>query len=289
MEEKQTKAGLISDLKVIGIQPGELLHIKVSMRSLGKIEGGAEALLEALIEVVGTEGTLVCDSFINSYPLPFKGDLKQYLVDDITPTYAGAFARTMVNHPDNVRSQHPIKKFSAIGKRAKELMLNHTVGCYAYEPLLIMAQEGAKNLTIGKNVQGVGTTHVAVHLVGLQRKKPKEGVVYRDEDGELQEYRVDWNGGHGNFLKFKPLYEAKGGIIKRADIGKAESILTDMKKTLEIEIEKLKEDPAFFFCDNPACKSCRLSWDHSTGKLFEVYYHLARAKVRKIISKYIKQ
>jgi aminoglycoside N3'-acetyltransferase len=124
MEEKQTRAGLISDLKAIGIKPGELLHLKVSMRALGKIDGGAEALLEALIEVVGNEGTLVCDSFINSFPLPFKGDLKQYLVDDMTPTYAGAFARTMVNHPDNIRSQHPIKKFSAIGKRAEELMLN---------------------------------------------------------------------------------------------------------------------------------------------------------------------
>ena len=285
MEEKQTRAGLISDLKAIGIKPGELLHLKVSMRALGKIDGGAEALLEALIEVVGNEGTLVCDSFINSFPLPFKGDLKQYLVDDMTPTYAGAFARTMVNHPDNIRSQHPIKKFSAIGKRAEELMLNHTVDCFAYNPLLIMAQEGAKNLTIGKNVQGVGTTHVAVHLVGLQRKKPKEGVVYRDKDGELKEYRVDWNGGHGNFLKFKPLYETRGGIIKTAAIGKAESILTDMKKTLEIEIAKLKEDPAFFFCDDPACKSCRLSWDHSTGNIIEVYYHLARAKVRKILAK----
>jgi aminoglycoside 3-N-acetyltransferase len=284
MEAIYSQAQLISDLEAIGVKKGELLHLKVSMRALGKVEGGAEGLLTALLEAVGKKGTLVCDSFINSYSLPFKEDLSNYIVDDMTPTYAGAFARAMVNHPDNVRSIHPIKKFSAIGRRAEELMLSHHAGMFAYEPLRVMSEEGARNLTIGRNVQGVGTTHVAVYLVGLERKKPKEGVVYRDSNGELQEYRVDWNGGHGNFLKFIPLYESQGGIIKRANIGKAESILTDMKRTLEIEIAKLKEDPGFFFCDDPACKSCRLSWDHSTGNILEVYYHLARVKLRKILS-----
>lgn len=285
MDQIITKQTLLNDIREIGVRKGDLLHLKVSMRSLGKVEGGAEALLEALIDAVGAEGTLVCDSFINSYPLPLKGDLNEYLVDDMTPTYAGAFARVMVNHPDNVRSLHPIKKFSAIGARAEELMLSHRAGDFAYEPLRILAEEGAKNLTIGKNVVGVGTTHVAVHLMGFKRKKPAEGVVYKDDTGELKVFRVDWNGGHGDFLKFKPLYAAQGGIIKKADIGMAESILTDMKKTLEIEIEKLKEDPTFFFCDDPACKSCRLSWEHSTGNPLSVYFHLGINKIKKILKK----
>ena len=85
-----TKEQLVHDLHLAGVMPGGLLHIKVSMRSVGTIEGGADTLLEAVLEVLGPEGTLVADAFVNSYPLPLSKENRKKVSTPATPSYAGA-------------------------------------------------------------------------------------------------------------------------------------------------------------------------------------------------------
>ncbi|HPE55898.1 MAG TPA: AAC(3) family N-acetyltransferase [Bacteroidales bacterium] len=259
------KDSLVKDLKAIGVKKGDLLHLKISMRSVGKLNGGANELLDAILESVGDDGTIVSDAFVNVYPLPLSDEKKKIIADDHTRSYAGAFANAMINHPRMERSKHPIQKFAAIGRLAKELCERHVPGSGGYDLLDEMAMMDAKNLTIGPDVVGVGTTHVAIDQLGFKRKEMNTGALYRNMDGEVKLAKMNWNGGCGRgFPKFYPLYREKGGMLAEGKIGDAESVLTSMKRTLAIEKEKLKEDPRFFFCDDPACYSCRISWDHSS-------------------------
>ena len=77
---------------------------------------------------------------------------------------------------------------------------------------------------------------------------------YLTEDNTIKAFKVNWNGGCGRgFPKFIPLY-VKAGMAKWVKIGEADALLSSMKGTLHIEIEKLKEDPSFFFCDDVTCK-----------------------------------
>ena len=103
MENKQkiTKEMLIEDIKRAGIKPGDILNLKISLKSIGWVEGGAETVVAAFLDVVGIEGTIVTDSFVSVKSLKY---LKQndYLTDDNTPSYAGAVANAMLKHP-NVR------------------------------------------------------------------------------------------------------------------------------------------------------------------------------------------
>ena len=268
-----TKEELIADLKKGGIPEGALLHLKVSLRAIGKIEGGAQTLLDALLATVGDEGTLVIDSFITSYPLPLNKEDAKKISSEKSPSYAGALANVMIQHPDMVRSKHPIQRFTAIGKLAHELMDNHTPESGAYDVLSRMAEMGAVNLSVGRKTIGVGTTHVAIEKSGLSKKIPPMGVNYIDPDGNIKLFRVNWNGGCGRgFPKFIPLYE-KAGCLKWIKVGNADAVLTDMAGTLRVEMEKLREDPSFFFCDDPTCKDCRLNWKHSTGNYFKVKYY----------------
>jgi len=269
-----TKEKLISDLQNIGIKKGELLHLKVSLRAIGKIDGGPNTLIEALLETVGEKGTIVIDAFINAYPLPLSKDDKNKIANNKTPSYAGALANAMINYPQAERSKHPIQKFAAIGFKAKELCDSHTDKSGGYDLVHQMAKLNAKNLTIGKNVVGVGTTHVAIEIMNLKRKEINKGVNYITEKGEVKLATINWNGGCGRgFPNFIPLYIEKNGLINKGKIGNAQSILTSMKKTLEIEIEKLKEDNKFFFCNDPACYSCRMSWEHSDKKKINFYFN----------------
>ena len=46
-------------MKNIGIQNGDVLEVHASLKSIGYILGGANALLDAILEIVGFEGTIV--------------------------------------------------------------------------------------------------------------------------------------------------------------------------------------------------------------------------------------
>jgi len=263
-----TNEQLVSDLRDIGVKKGDLLHLKVSMRSIDDIKGDADTLISALLEVIGENGTIVSDAFIKVYPLPLSKEDALKVSHDKTPSYAGVFANAMINHPQMQRSLHPIQKFVAIGGEAKELTQSQTENSGGYDLLLYMANREAKNLTIGKNVVGVGTTHVAIQLLGFKKKIKNLGVNFKDINGQIRTFKMNWNGGCGKgFPKFIPLYEERGALIRRGKIGNACAILTNMRKTLNVEMEVLKKDPAFFFCDDPLCTDCRLNWEHSNGNI----------------------
>jgi aminoglycoside N3'-acetyltransferase len=261
-----TKKQLQHDLEKIGVRKGDLLNIKASVKSIGKIDGGVKTLIEALLETVGDKGTIVTDSFINSYLVYRLLINRKINSNKLTPSYAGILANEMIKHPKSERSLHPIQKFSAIGALAKDLMKNHTDKSYAYDVLRVMAESGGRNLKIGSDekVVGVGTTHVAIGLLGLKQKRIRTGVNYLSDEGQLKQFMINWAGGCAKgFYNFNDLYDRYGAVISKGYIGNAPCKLTDMKKTLDIEIKKLNEDPTYFMCKDPLCKSCRLSWEFS--------------------------
>ncbi|WP_258316933.1 AAC(3) family N-acetyltransferase, partial [Escherichia coli] len=54
-----TVASLIEDFRNLGVQPGMTLLVHTSMRSIGWVSGGPVAVVLALEEALGPEGTLV--------------------------------------------------------------------------------------------------------------------------------------------------------------------------------------------------------------------------------------
>jgi len=280
---------LVRDLRALGLRPGDLVNAKVSLKSIGHVEGGPGTLLEAMLEVVGPTGTIVTDSFLEVYPLPLSRKNAAKLSDRSSPSYAGALANALVRHPQAFRSSHPVQKFAAVGARAEELMAAHTPGSYAYDVLRVMAEQGGRNLKIGSEEKtvGVGTTHVAIGLLKLRQKRERAGRAYvSEEDGRMVTFERDWAGACARgFVNFLPHYRPAGAILSEGRVGRAEAKITDMKRTLEVELELLRQDPSMLMCQDPACVECRLSWKFSTGSLMGVVMHqIRRRKFRGIAS-----
>lgn len=278
--KKVTKADLIKDIKRAGIEAGDILNLKISLKSIGWVEGGAEAVISAFLDVVGAEGTIVTDSFVPVKSLKHL-EKNDYITDDKTSSYAGAIANTMINHPGVRRSKHPIQKFAIIGKLADDFADNHTAESYAYDVLRRMAELKAKNIRLGdpERVVGVGTTHVAIGMLGLQQKRLKHGVHYLDKQKNKHLFLIDWAGGCvEGFNKLLPEYKKIGAFLYTGKVRSADIIVSDMAKTLEWEINEGKKNPDFFFCNDPACIDCRLAWKFSKGNLIKVMWENVKLK-----------
>ncbi len=268
MKEEITKSDLVSDIRAAGVSEGDLLNIKGSMKSIGWVKGGPATVVDALLEAVGPEGTLVTDAFVPSYPLPLSEDDRRKVNRPDTPSYAGALANIMVTHPESWRSPHPIQKFAAIGKRAEELTQGFTIDCPAYGLLSVMAETGGKNFKIGDDVQvpGVGTTHVVIERLGIKRNRLPQGAMWERPDGTEEFFKIFWAGGCWQaWLKFYPEYKKVGAVLGSGTVGKGPSLLTDMAKTLNWEAEALERDPTLLLCGRSSCRTCYLEWEFSTG------------------------
>lgn len=269
MIEKQE---LVKAIKSGGIGEGDKLNLKVSLKSIGKINGGANTLIEAFLSVIGENGTIISDAFVATQ---FKNSKDKRIVDQGTPSYAGGLANAMINYPNSFRSRHPIQKFVAIGKDAKKLMENHTKDSFAYGVLKEMVLKHGKNVKIGpeSKVPGVGTTHIVLCENGFEQYKLRKGVFYKDELDKINFHEVNWVGGCGfGFNNLMPEFRKKGAVLADVKIGNTSMKVTDFKRTYEIEKNILAKNPESILCSNPDCIDCRLSWSFSDSTYLKFFF-----------------
>jgi len=261
-----TKEKLVQDFKGLGIVKGDMLNLKISLKSIGKVEGGADTVIDALLEVVGEEGTLVTDSFVDPYPAFLRFKYRNKISSGESTSYAGAITNAIMKKKNVFRADHPIQRFAAIGRRAEELTKSFNINSQPYSFGRTMAEMGAKNLRVGgkDKVVGVGTTHIPICELKLRQKIIKKGIYYIDKDGKKKFFVMDWaNGCPAGFNNLIDRFRADGVILKEGKVGGAESMITSMMDTLEYERKLIKKDPGAFLCSDPTCHFCSFAWKAS--------------------------
>ncbi len=122
-----SSAQIAADLRRLGVQPGDILFIHSSLKSLGFVDGGPKAVIEGMLAAVGPEGTLL----LPTYYMPggsILGACKQegYVFDPrVLGTSMGALPEAFLQFPGVCRSIHPTHSVSAIGKHAQYLTDAH--------------------------------------------------------------------------------------------------------------------------------------------------------------------
>ena len=107
-----TKEMLKQGFAELGIRAGMKVMVHSSLKSFGYVEGGADAVIDALMELLTPEGTLMMPSFNHEAPY-FEGD-----IFDIskTPTTNGLIPDTFWRREGVSRSMNPTHAFAAWGK-----------------------------------------------------------------------------------------------------------------------------------------------------------------------------
>lgn len=136
------KEDIIKSLNEIGVSKGQCVMVHTSLSSLGFVCGGAQTVIEALIDVIGETGTIIMPTQSWKNLDPSCGvhwqepeEWWQIIRDnwpaynkDITPTNTmGAVAEMFRKWKSALRSDHPARSVAAWGKYADYITQNHSL------------------------------------------------------------------------------------------------------------------------------------------------------------------
>jgi aminoglycoside 3-N-acetyltransferase len=139
-ERPATQASLVDDLRSLGVEPGMTLMVHASLSKIGYVAGGAHAVVLALIDAVGTNGTLVMPTHSTdltdpaSWSNPPVPDGWYEAIRDgmpaydpaLTPTrWMGAVVECFRHVPGVRRSAHPTVSAAAVGPNAAFITDDH--------------------------------------------------------------------------------------------------------------------------------------------------------------------
>ncbi|HET6453644.1 MAG TPA: AAC(3) family N-acetyltransferase [Armatimonadota bacterium] len=249
-----TKAEIVEGLRALGVKPGDILMVHSALSSLGWVEGGADTVIDALIEAVGPGGTIAMPTLY----LPSISGLEVFDVNE-SPSQMGEISEIFRRRQGVVRSVHPTHPVAAYGFRAEDLIRDHALAptaCGQGTPFSKLADWGGKVLLLGVDQDRSTLLHTAEDYADSPYLTTKTAR-YRDPfDGEVKELILEkFPGPHRNFIGLDPLFRAEG-VMTIGKVGKAVCRLMYAAATIKVAVKALQDDPAAVLCDNPNCADC---------------------------------
>ncbi|TFH01621.1 MAG: AAC(3) family N-acetyltransferase [Candidatus Thorarchaeota archaeon] len=258
-EEPIMRKSLVEDFRKAGIYPGDTIIVHSSMRTIGWIIGGSVTVIEALMEAVSDQGTLVMptQSTDNGEPSRWRHPPVPegwwQLIRDETPPYnpettptrkMGIIAETFRKYPNVYRSAHPQASFGAWGKNAEYVVESHPLDDVFGEnsPLAKLYELNTKILLIGIGLEANTCLHHAeakANLPGMPMETKGASVL---EEGK-RVWKV-WDEPEYNDDDFHMIaadFEMKEGLSP-VYIGQAESHIFSMRALVDYAVEWLRKN-----------------------------------------------
>ena len=241
-----TQPDIVAGLRALELQPGDMVQVHSSLSSFGHVEGGPQAVVDALLEVVGTEGTLMVPTFNHCCREAFD-DAHEIFDLRTTRSVNGAITEAVRSRPEAHRSLHPTHPYAAIGPQAEWLTSEHlevrTFG--ARSPLGKLISSGGKICMMGVGMNSCTAAHVAETQAGARCMGYRQLVrKLRLPSGEVIDARtVLWRGEGTCKIEWQGI-EAEmrqRGLIRDRRIGEAMVMMFDggemIQATFELALE----------------------------------------------------
>ncbi len=237
------KEDLKQGFLALGIKPGMNLEVHSSLSAFGFVEGGADAVLDALQEILTEEGTLVMPSFNHEAPYN-KGE-----VFDIrsTPTTNGKIPDTFWRREGVLRGMNPTHAYAAWGRNAiryTESQQSET-GLGKGSPLHRMYEDGGYVLLLGTGYHANTFHHFVEQMEGAHCLR-QIGEIYPVIDANgIKTTAHTWSWREKscplNDLQHPVYEEAMGAIDSRQKIGDSLCILYPMREGYRVIASFLHE------------------------------------------------
>jgi aminoglycoside 3-N-acetyltransferase len=244
-----TVQSLGSDLRALGLAAGDVVLVHSSARSLGFVAGGTQAVVQALLDVLGPAGTLVVPTHTpdNTDPADWRNppvpeswwpairSASPGFDKSRTPSrWMGVIAETVRTWPGAVRSDHPQVSFAAVGLRAATVTGTHQLSDALGEcsPLGAIYRLDGKVLLLGCGHD----SNTSLHLAEWRQKSPPRAVTgasVRRSDGTSE--WISWTDVIANTDDFEQIgasFEVAVGL-SAGQVGDADARLTPQRALVD--------------------------------------------------------
>ncbi len=241
-------------LRTLGLVPGDLVLVHSSLSSFGYVDGGADAVIDALLTAVAPDGTVLVPTLTGSEQL--DADHPPIYDPDETPSWTGRIPETFRRRPEAVRSLHPTHSVAAIGARARELTAGHEhslTPCGPDSPYGRLARSGGYILLIGVGHEVNTTFHLVEETVGVPyHMQPGLVAAQVIERGRARTIHLMLHR-YGSPREFGRLELAlrERGIQRDGQIGQAHVRLVDAGRMVDLACQALRQDPAILLASRP--------------------------------------
>lgn len=251
-----TRDSLGRDLATLGVGPGQLVMMHVSMRALGFVVGGAVTLLDAVLDRLGPTGTLMMPAHSGDLSEPADWSnppVPPAWVDTVraampafdrarTPTWGvGIVAELFRTWPGVVRSDHPTVSLAAHGPLAAKILDDHLFDDPHGEcsPLARAYDRNVKVLLLGVGWDRATLLHLAERRALPDADPISAGApVLRAGKRVWQTYR-DYDSDPHNFLVVGDALAAAKQLTL-GPVGSAKAILAEGRTVVDTGLACLK-------------------------------------------------
>ncbi|MEV5738881.1 AAC(3) family N-acetyltransferase [Microbispora rosea] len=251
---------LVRSLRLLGLRSGQTVLVHASLRSIGTIDGGVATLTDALMCVLGAEGTLVVPTFTsgNSETSHAYREVTREMTDEEIMEYrdrmpafdlrassaieCGRLSEHVRLLGNAVRSAHPQTSFAAVGAEADWLMADHHPECHLGErsPLAKLAKLEAVVLLLGVGFDKCSAFHLAEYRYRPDPPEVRYGCVVRVDGRRTWTYYEDVVLDDRDFAECGAALE-RSEKIRRGWVGEADSRLFPLPKAVAFAERWLSE------------------------------------------------
>ena len=163
-----TRTQIVDNLHTLGINPGDSVMLHSSLYSLGWVDGGADAVVQAFLELLGPEGALLTPAFtLGAWTdrLSMEDcdcDCPQEFCPSVSPSHEGAIPNAALRLPDRLRSCHPTHSWIANGGMAAQFVSDHRDSqtiCGSGNPFEKLVEQDGCIVTLGVGVRSITLWH----------------------------------------------------------------------------------------------------------------------------------
>jgi aminoglycoside 3-N-acetyltransferase len=255
------KSDISAELRRLGLAAGDTAVVHSSLSSMGHVEGGADTVIDAFLDVVGAEGTLVMPAFSFIWDKRTESMSVPPFDPTTTPSRMGVITETFRKRRGTIRSNHRSHSWCASGRSARLVLYGEAGRPKAGESISWDAVFGLKGqvVLLGVHYNRCNVMHYVEH--SCADVLPHVPLMYAGDP--YPRTRAD----HGVFNGIER-HLVDRGVARNGRIGSATVRVAGAKALVETAVKVVRTvDRAVLLCDDPRCAFCAWARErYGTGR-----------------------